>query len=164
MARGALIAAALAAGLLAGCQGAPRHPVTGPSTAPVTTAAITAPARPPVPAANAAATPPAAAATAALAPPRVPAAAPPIDDDPARLIGLDAAGVEALIGRPGFTRREPPAEVWQYVTATCVLDVVLYPETGVARAAYFEARDRAAAPADARACFRTLLRRTGVAG
>ena len=46
--------------------------------------------------------------TAALPP------APKIDDDPARLMGLDRAGLAKLLGDPDLTRREPPAEIWQY--------------------------------------------------
>ena len=42
------------------------------------------------------------------------------------LIGLSAEQVEALLGAPDFRRAEPPAELWQYRGADCVLDVFLY--------------------------------------
>src|SRR3546814_12494713 len=57
--------------------------------------------------------------------PRV-AALPPVNDDPAQLLGLDRDGVSALLGTPDLIRREAPAEIWQYVGGNCVFDVVLY--------------------------------------
>src|SRR3546814_9329074 len=46
--------------------------------------------------------------------PRV-AALPPVNDDPAQLLGLDRDAVSALLGPPDLIRREAPAEIWQYV-------------------------------------------------
>src|SRR3546814_1742826 len=54
--------------------------------------------------------------------PRV-AALPPVNDDPAQLLGLDRDGVSALLGTPDLIRREAPAEIWQYVGGNCVFDV-----------------------------------------
>src|SRR5690606_34799342 len=54
------------------------------------------------------------------------AARPPINDDPAQLMGLDRDGLSNLLGAPDLVRRETPAEVWQYVADDCVFDVVLY--------------------------------------
>src|SRR5437867_9484655 len=44
----------------------------------------------------------------------------------ASILGLDSGAVRKLLGEPGLIRRDEPAEVWQYRTASCVLDVVLY--------------------------------------
>ncbi len=90
--------------------------------------------------------------TAALPP------APKIDDDPARLMGLDRAGLAALLGDPELTRREPPAEIWQYRGGSCVFDVFLYEEAGRQRVTYLEARDGAARRVGARGCLNELLR------
>lgn len=65
-------------------------------------------------------------------PPAVPGEGPrrPISADVA---GKSAAEVRALFGAPTLLRREPPAEVWQFVAeqAGCVLLLTLYPaETG----------------------------------
>ena len=90
--------------------------------------------------------------TAALPP------APKIDDDPARLMGLDRAGLAKLLGDPELTRREPPAEIWQYRGASCVFDVFLYEEAGRQRVTYLEARDGAARRVGARGCLNELLR------
>ena len=90
--------------------------------------------------------------TAALPP------APKIDDDPARLMGLDRAGLAELLGDPELTRREPPAEIWQYRGGSCVFDVFLYEEAGRQRVTYLEARDAAARRVGARGCLNELLR------
>ena len=42
------------------------------------------------------------------------------------LTGMEPAQVIALLGEPDLRRREPPAELWQYRNAECVLDVFLY--------------------------------------
>lgn len=46
---------------------------------------------------------------------------------PEDLSGAAPAKVRSLLGMPGLTRREPPAEVWQYVASACVIDVIFYP-------------------------------------
>ncbi len=85
-------------------------------------------------------------------------AAPKIDDDPARLMGLDAVGLAELLGDPELTRREPPAEIWQYRGGSCVFDVFLYEQAGQQRVTYLEARDGAARRVGARGCLNELLR------
>ena len=90
--------------------------------------------------------------TAALPP------APVIDDDPARVLGLDPDKLTEMLGRPDLTRREPPAEIWQYRGETCVFDVFLYEEAGSARVTYLEARDESAHPVAERNCLNQLLR------
>lgn len=83
---------------------------------------------------------------------------PEIDDDPAQLIGMAPGGLRELLGEPNLMRRENPAQVWQYRGATCVLDLVLYSEAGSDRVTYVEARDRAGAGSETRACLNALLR------
>ena len=48
-------------------------------------------------------------------------AVPPYD-----LVGLDGQSLETLLGKPGLVRRDYPAEVWQYRSPSCVLDVYFY--------------------------------------
>jgi len=131
----------LAAGLaLSACQ-------TGRTPPPATTSAVSAaPAQP--------------AAAPASAPARAPqqAALPPIDDDPAQLMGLDRDGVGALLGTPNLVRREAPAEIWQYFAGDCVFDVVLYERGAGYAVSYLEARDTAAAVQPPRPCLGKLLR------
>jgi len=83
---------------------------------------------------------------------------PPINDDPRQLIGLDRSGVTALLGSPALIRREAPAEIWQYVTAECVFDVVLYAAGQRYAVSYLEARDSAATVQEPRPCLNKLLR------
>jgi len=71
-------------------------------------------------------------ATAPAAPARVPAS----------LTGLSAGEVVALFGEPDFRRTEPPAELWQYRSADCVLDVFLYSGAGGQHVVYSDARER----------------------
>jgi hypothetical protein len=80
--------------------------------------------------------------------------------DPVRsaaILGLDSGAVRKLLGEPGLIRRETPAEVWQYRTADCVLDVVLYDHATGPRVAYAEARTSAAEPAPTDACLSDVL-------
>lgn len=80
--------------------------------------------------------------------------------DPVRsaaILGLDGGAVRKLLGEPGLIRRETPAEVWQYRTADCVLDVVLYEHATGPRVAYAEARTSAAEPAATDACLSDVL-------
>jgi hypothetical protein len=59
-----------------------------------------------------------------------------------KLTGLSADEVVALFGEPDFRRAEPPAELWQYRSAECVLDLFLYDDAGGFRVAHSETRDR----------------------
>lgn len=86
--------------------------------------------------------------------------------DPVRsaaILGLDSGAVRKLLGEPGLIRRETPAEVWQYRTTDCVLDVVLYDHATGPRVAYAEARTSAAEPAPTDACLSDVLTAKGSA-
>lgn len=78
---------------------------------------------------------------------------------PERLAGLTAPDVSALLGSPGFVRRDPPAEVWQYRTETCVLDLFLYADGAgqPQKVSHFEFRGRTVAGVAAGECYRELL-------
>jgi hypothetical protein len=60
----------------------------------------------------------------------------------AKLHNMSAADVEALVGEPDFRRVEPPAELWQYRTANCVVDLFLYDKDGGKRVIHEDARGR----------------------
>jgi len=87
---------------------------------------------------------------------------------PERLAGLTGTEVSALLGPPGFVRRDPPAEVWQYRTESCVLDLFLYADGAdlPLRVDYFEFRGRTVSGVAATECYRELLvvRARGPAG
>lgn len=86
------------------------------------------------------------------------AAPPPTDPvHSAQILGLDSGAVRKLLGEPGLIRREEPAEVWQYRTASCVLDVVLYDQASGPRVVYTEARTPTAEPTQADPCLSDVL-------
>lgn len=54
------------------------------------------------------------------------------------------AAISALLGEPTYIRREQPAEVWQFVTGRCVLDITFYPDRNSPEArlsSWIESRD-----------------------
>jgi len=79
----------------------------------------------------------------ALAPAAIGNAPPAGEDEAAKLVGLDRAGVESRLGQPWMQRHEATAELWQYRATNCVLDVFLYPRSdGDLRVTYAELRSR----------------------
>ena len=75
----------------------------------------------------------------------------------AQILGLDSGAVRKLLGEPGLIRRDEPAEVWQYRTTSCVLDVVLYDQASGPRVVYTEARTPTAEPTQADPCLSDVL-------
>lgn len=69
-----------------------------------------------------------------------------------KLAGLSPADVIALFGEPDFRRAEPPAELWQYRSADCVLDIFLYSDEGKFRVLHSETRQRNSAQAGPGRC------------
>lgn len=76
------------------------------------------------------------------------------------LTGMGSAELVALLGEPDFRRREPPAELWQYRSADCVLDVFLYSESGRYRVVRSETRDRHVLPPLVASCTGAFDRRS----
>ena len=90
---------------------------------------------------------------------------------PDELIGLTPNGVRDLLGTPSLVRHDLPAQVWQYRTADCVLDLYLYPPAaaGKSRSAkqavsdsertvvYYELRDKNAKPLAGNRCFVSIV-------
>ena len=87
------------------------------------------------------------------------ASAPPPPDPvhSASILGLDSGAVRKLLGEPGLIRRDTPAEVWQYRTASCVLDVVMYDQASGPHVVYTEARTPSAEPTQADPCLSDVL-------
>jgi hypothetical protein len=85
------------------------------------------------------------------APPVAPTPAVP-ESLPADLTGLDATQVLALLGSPDFRRSEPPAELWQYRGADCILDVFLHEDSRGYRVVHAEWRQRRQIVATAGGC------------
>lgn len=81
--------------------------------------------------------------------------------EPARLIGLKAAEIADLLGAPGFRRKDSPAEVWQYRTQSCFLDIFLYTDKAggeLYSVAHVEVRPRRAEPVTQQDCLRQVVR------
>jgi hypothetical protein len=82
-----------------------------------------------------------------------------LSGDPKELLGLDNASLRRVLGRPAQLRRELSAQVWQYVTGDCVVDLYLYDLDGGLRVTYVEARSRTAEPTPTSRCLKSLLER-----
>ncbi|MBC7908333.1 MAG: hypothetical protein H7Y60_16520 [Rhodospirillaceae bacterium] len=67
-------------------------------------------------------------------------AALPDGTDPNRLKGLSPLQVRSVLGKPVFTRRDAPAEIWQYRSRACTLDLFLYDEGGSQTVAHYAVR------------------------
>jgi hypothetical protein len=67
------------------------------------------------------------------------------------------AEVRQRLGAPSLTRREPPAEVWQYGSTSCVINIVFYPTpSGSLSAEWLESRTLDGAPMDKDSCLKSL--------
>ena len=75
----------------------------------------------------------------------------------ARLKGLNPVQVKAILGTPGFLRRDNPAEIWQYRGQGCTLDVFFYDGTGGKSVQFYSVRG--AEPAAEKTCIDDLARR-----
>jgi hypothetical protein len=68
------------------------------------------------------------------------AAIPSTGADPSRLKGLSPLQVRSVLGTPMFTRRDAPAEIWQYRGRACTLDLFIYDENGAQKVAHYAVR------------------------
>ena len=74
-----------------------------------------------------------------------------------RLVGLASRDVEGLFGRPRFVRRDGPAQIWQYGTDLCTLNLFLYRDGPAFKVRHVEFRDRSADLASSGRCEGALL-------
>ncbi len=81
-----------------------------------------------------------------------------IGGDGTELIGLNATAVHQALGQPQRIRREAGAQIWQYASPACVLDVFLYDEARGSAVVHVEARDLEGRQADAGRCMGSLDR------
>jgi hypothetical protein len=80
--------------------------------------------------------------------------------DPKELLGLDHTALRRTLGKPAQMRDELTAQVWQYVTGDCVVDLYLYDDDqGALKVTYVEARSRTAEPTPTARCLKSLLER-----
>lgn len=81
------------------------------------------------------------------------------EQDPSRLLDLHESDLAAILGQPNFVRKDMSAEVWQYRTDACVLDLFLYEFDQGRAVTYYEFRARSDGETVHNDCFVTLLRR-----
>jgi hypothetical protein len=87
---------------------------------------------------------------------------PPVDRrtlTPERLKGLHAVQVEDALGAPGFRRRDPPAEIWQYRVGLCTLDLFLYKDAAGTTVAHYAIRSPSGTSVSEKACLDEVLNR-----
>jgi hypothetical protein len=83
-----------------------------------------------------------------------------LSGDPKELLGLDHSALRRVLGRPAQVRHEVSAQVWQYVTGDCVVDLYLYnDDSGALKVTYVEARSRTAEQTPTTRCLKSLLER-----
>jgi|SRR5690625_521417 len=75
-----------------------------------------------------------------------------------QLIGLSSSSLTGALGRPATTRRDSPAEIWQYRSESCILDVFLYEAASGTQVVHLEARDERAEPVSHQECLGSLTR------
>ena len=83
--------------------------------------------------------------------------------DPQRLLDLGRHELASILGKPAFIRRDMSAEVWQYRTDACVLDLFLYNFESNDAVTYYEFRPRHDGKLIRDDCFIKLLQR-GISG
>lgn len=85
------------------------------------------------------------------------ASAGPREEEPEKLLGLETDAIQGLLGDPTLVRRDGDAEVWQYRSTGCVLDLFIYGQPK--RVEHVDLRNRGEGAPDAvRACFAAMLR------
>jgi hypothetical protein len=72
------------------------------------------------------------------------------------LIGLERTELQARLGDPALRRRDAPAEIWQYRSSLCVLDLFLYRDGQAERVTNAEIRPRDGRELPAATCLSSL--------
>jgi hypothetical protein len=78
---------------------------------------------------------------------------------PSALKGMSAGALRRALGKPGFVRRDPPAEIWQYRVKFCILDLFLYEEKGRMSVAHYAVRAPGGGNVGEAACLDEVLAR-----
>jgi hypothetical protein len=76
--------------------------------------------------------------------------------DVGELIGLERNELQARLGDPALRRRDAPAEIWQYRSSLCVLDLFLYRDGQAVRVTNAEVRPRDGRELPAATCLSSL--------
>jgi hypothetical protein len=76
--------------------------------------------------------------------------------DVRELIGLERHELQDRLGDPALRRRDAPAEIWQYRSSLCVLDLFLYRDGQAVRVTNAELRPRDGRELPAATCLSSL--------
>lgn len=106
----------------------------------------------PPPSPGAGAVPPAPAGAALRQPPADPAKPASKTVEVPMLLGLASREVEELFGVPRFVRRDGPAQIWQYGTDACTVNLFFYRDGPSLKVRHVEFRNRSADLAVAGGC------------
>lgn len=82
----------------------------------------------------------------------LPRAAAPALHTTSELVGLESTMVEQRLGSPALRRRDAPAELWQYRSPVCVMDVFLYSDGRSFKVMHVELHPRSPEQIPAPAC------------
>lgn len=87
-------------------------------------------------------------------------ALPAVNVQSSQLMGLDPGQVTGLLGPADFRRDDGPAQILQYRSPTCVLDLFLYRDSGGGdfHVTYIEARDRSLSQQAPQTCLASVVR------
>ncbi len=80
------------------------------------------------------------------------------NNNPQQLLGLAGTVVALQLGVPSLIRRDGTAEIWQYKTTACILDVFLYASGDEQIVRHVELRNRNAGNEPHQRCFTDLLK------
>jgi hypothetical protein len=86
---------------------------------------------------------------------------PPPDIDLGQILQASGDQVTSLLGRPELRRRERQAELWQYRSTSCVLNLFVYPNGSnkAPEVTHAEARSRTGSLIPPRMCLASLIAR-----
>ena len=74
------------------------------------------------------------------------------------LLGKQTPWITEHLGQPSFKRLDGHAEIWQYATSQCIINIFIYEdiEGGARRVLHFDTRDLGARPTPRDACINSL--------
>lgn len=75
------------------------------------------------------------------------------------LLNLGMDEIKELLGIPAFQRVDPPAQIWQYRTTACIVDIFFYENMGQLTVEYVETRERKVSSVDERFCFGSVVQK-----
>lgn len=76
-----------------------------------------------------------------------------------QLLGQSGQQIKALVGTPDFSRRDNPAEIWQYRSSDCRVDLFLYKSGSALKVEHVDVRGISIKNVSPEKCLSDLLRK-----